>query len=220
MTDDKYGQSKAVDVLNARALNAKREYVSELVNRGDEQGLSLLVECLCDESWFLRDLAEQVFPKLGDRGAAALLPLLGEGLWFTRTSAARVLGRMSYRPAVPGLLKLTEDANRTVADAARDALVAIGHQRGGVSLAHAIYRLPPDARRSRIDEIAARDRALSDRIDRLMHSEDLMNASNVDALSDDSQTVRATEEGVEWEVLTGPPSTAAAQEEGEGRVRS
>ncbi len=220
MTDDKYGQSKAVDVLNARALNAKREYVHELASRGDDQSLSLMVECLCDESWFLRDLAEQVFPKLGDRGAAALLPLLGEGLWFTRTSAARVLGRMSYRPAVPVLLKLTEDANRTVADAARDALVAIGHQGGGVSIAHAIYRLPPDARRNRIDEIAARDRAVGDRIERLMHSEDLMNAPNIDTLSDDSQTVRSTEEGVEWEVLTGPPPGTTTGEEGEGRVRS
>jgi len=220
MTDDKYGQSKAVDVLNARALNAKREYVHDLVNRGDDQSLSLLVECLCDESWFLRDLAEQVFPKLGDRGAAAVLPLLDSGLWFTRTSASRVLGKMSYRPAVPTLLELTEDANRTVADAARDALVAIGHSRGGVSLAHAIYRLPPDARRSRLDEIAICDRALSERIDRLMRSEDLMNASNIDALSDDSQSVRATEEGVEWEVLTGPPPAVAPEDEGEGRTRS
>ena len=118
------------------------------------------------------------------------------------------------------LLKLTEDANRTVADAARDALVAIGHQRGGVSLAHAIYRLPPDARRNRVDEIMSRDRALGDRIDRLMRSDDLMNASNIDSLSDDSQTVRATEEGVEWEVLTGPPPRSATEEEGEGRNRS
>jgi len=219
MTDDKYGQSKAVDVLNSRALNSKREYVIELSNRSDEQGLSLMVECLCDESWFLRDLAEQSFPKLGDRGAAALLPLLDAGLWYSRTSAARVLGRMSYRPAVPKLLKLTDDSNRTVADAALDALVAIGHQRGGVSLAHAIYRLPPDARRNRLDEIAARDRVLSDRIDRLMRSEDLMNAANIDALSDDSQTVRASEEGVEWEVLTGPPPPPATEKEGEGRVR-
>jgi HEAT repeat protein len=214
MTDDKYGQSKAVDVLNARALNTKREYVRELANRGDAEALSLMVECLCDESWFLRDLAEQGFPKLGDRGAAALLPLLEEGLWFSRVSAARVLGRMGYRPAVPGLLRLTEDANRTVADAAREALVAIGHQRGAVRIAHAIHRLPPDARRSRLDEIGARDRPLADRIDRLTRSEDLMNAADVDALSDDSTAVRSTEEGVEWEVLTGPPPAHPATEEG------
>ncbi len=218
MTDDKYGQSKAVDVLNARALNSKREYVNDLAGRGDAEAVSLMVECLCDESWFLRDLAEQSFPKLGDRGAAALLPLLEDGLWFTRVSAARVLGRMGFRPAVPGLLRLTDDANRTVAEAARDALVVIGHQHGAVRIAHAIHRLPPDARRARLDELAARDRPLADRIDRLTRSEELMTASDIDALSDDSSAVRATEEGVEWEVLTGPPSIASAREEdGDGR---
>jgi len=218
MTDDKYGQSKAVDVLNARALNAKREYVRDLANRDDGEAVSLMVECLCDESWFLRDLAEQAFPKLGDRGATALLPLLEEGLWFTRVSAARVLGRMGFRPAVPGLLRLTEDANRTVADAAREALIAIGHQGGAARIAHAIYRLPPDSRRSRLDEFVARDRSLGSRIDRLTHSEELMNLADVEGLSDDSSAVRATEEGVEWEVLTGPPrSDLGPGDQGEGR---
>jgi len=218
MTDEKYGQSKAVDALNTRALSAKRDYVRDLANRSDTEALSLMVECLCDESWYLRDLAERAFPKLGERGAAALLPLLEAGLWFTRVSAARVLGRMGYRPAVPGLLRLTEDANRTVADAAREALIAIGHQGGAARIAHAIYRLPPDSRRARLDEFASHDRSLADRIDRLTRSEELMGAADVDALSDDSSAVRATEEGVEWEVLTGPPRDKTDPEDaGEGR---
>ena len=219
MTDDKYGQNKAVDVLNARALHQKREYVRDLVNRADNEALSLLVECMCDDSWFLRDLAEQAFPRLGERGASALIPLLDKGLWFSRTSAARVLGRMGYRPAVPHLLKLTEDANRTVADAAREALIAIAHQRGTVRLAHALHRLPPDQRRARLDEVAVRDRGLSDRIERLMRSDDLMNVADGDLLADDSHAVRSAEEGVEWEVLTGPPTPTSATEDGGERDR-
>jgi HEAT repeat protein len=206
MTDEKYGQNKAVDVLNARALHQKREYVRDLVNRGDTEALSLLVECMCDDSWFLRDLAEQAFPRLGDRGASALIPLLDKGLWFSRTSAARVLGRMGYRPAVPHLLQLAEDGNRTVADAARESVMVIAHQKGTARLAHALHRLPPDQRRSRLDEIGVRDRPLADRIERLMRSEDLMNVSDPDGLSDDSPSVQAAEDGVEWEVLTGPPN--------------
>jgi len=218
MTDDKYGQSKAVDVLNFRALNAKRDYVRDLVNRDDGEALSLLVECLCDESGYLRDLAEVALPKLGDRGANAVLPLLESGLWFTRVSSVRVLGRMGFKAAVPALLRLTEDANRTVADAAREALVAIGHQGGSARIAHAIYRLPPDARRRLLDELIVRDRSLADRIDRLTRSEELMNVSDGAQLSDDSTAVRATEEGVEWEVLTGPPRTDAPPgSQGEGR---
>jgi len=38
-----------------------------------------------------------------------------------------------------------------------------------------------------------------------MRQEDLMSVENADGLSDDSAVVRANEEGVEWEILTGPP---------------
>ena len=55
-----------LEALNARGLTAKREYVRGLEQRKDAEAFSLLVECLCDESWFLRDLAEQAFVRLGE----------------------------------------------------------------------------------------------------------------------------------------------------------
>jgi HEAT repeat protein len=127
MSDDKYAQSKPIDALNSRGLTGKREYVRGLEQRADAEALSLLIECLCDESWYLRDQAEQALLRIGpDIAAGVLLPMLEQGLWFTRTSAARVLGRFGHRPAVPGLLRLAEDANETVAIAARDSMVMIG----------------------------------------------------------------------------------------------
>jgi HEAT repeat protein len=202
MSDDK--SPRPLDFLSARGLTAKREYVVGLEQRADAEALSLLVECLCDESWYLRDLAETAFLRMGERGAQVLLPMLEQGLWFTRTSTARVLGRLGYRPAVVPLMRLADDGNATVAAAARDALVAIGHQRGAVAIAHALHRLPPDVRRRRLDELAERDRALLERIDRMMRSDELM-AHDGAALSDDHTLVKASEEGVEWELLTGPP---------------
>jgi HEAT repeat protein len=197
-------QGKPFDALNSRGLIAKREYVEGLELRRDAEALSLLVECLCDESWYLRDLAGKAFMRLGDPGAAVLLPLLEQGLWFTRTSAADILGRMGYRPAVPGLLRLADDANRTVAEAARAALVAIGNRGGAASIAHALHRLPPDLRRRRLEEIVAGDRALASRVDEMTRDVDIMSAEDTAALADDSPIVRASEEGVEWEVLTSP----------------
>jgi HEAT repeat protein len=218
MTDDRQGASRISDALSSRTLQDKREYVRGLALRDDEQALASLTECLCDESAYLRDLAEAEFPRLGERGAKAVLPLIDSGLWFTRASAARILGRMGHGAAVPGLLRLCGDSNALVAEAARDALIAVGRQSGGVRIAHALHRLTPDIRIARLETIGAADRGLRDRLQRLMRSEDLMGAADVNALTDDSPAVRASEEGVEWEILTGPPP-AKKDAEARGRER-
>ena len=98
MADSKNSQGRPDDLLNSRGLGAKRDYVRGLEQRGDAEALSLLVECLCDDSWYLRDLAEEAFLRMAERGAPVLLPLLDQGLWFTRTSSARVLGRLGFAP--------------------------------------------------------------------------------------------------------------------------
>lgn len=217
MSDDKFSQGKPLDFLSSRGLTAKREYVAGLESRNDPEALSLLVECLCDESSYLRGLAEDAFLRMADRGAPVLMPMLEQGLWFTRTSTARVLGRIGYRPAVPVLLRLAEDANATVSAAARDAVVAIGVQRGAIAVAQGVHRLPPDLMRRRLDELRERDRTLYERVERLMRSDELM-AHEEDGLSDDHALVRASEEGVEWELLTGPPPTRNRPGEGGGHA--
>ncbi len=213
MTDDKFSQGRTLDALNARGLAGKREYVRGLEQRSDAEALSLLVECLCDESWYLRGLAEDALMRIGERCSPVLLPLLEQGLWYTRSSAARVLGRFGRRDAIPALLRLTEDVNDSVAESAREALVMIGRHGGGASYARALHALPPDARRRRLDELAERDRPLAERIERLMRHDDLMANGVEDAIPDDSPLVRAAEDGLEWEVLTGPARTAPRREE-------
>ena len=208
MSDDKFSQSKPFDALNSRGLTGKREYVRSLEQRADPEALSLLIECLCDESWYLRDQAEGALTRIGPGVADILLPLLEQGLWFTRTSAARVLGRFGHRPAVPGLLRLAEDANETVADTARASLVAIGRAGGAIRIALSLHGLPPDVRRRRFDELAALDQHLGDRVGRMIRNEELMAQSGGDALSDESDAVRASEDAAE--VATGPPPPVPA----------
>ncbi len=207
MADDKFAPSQAFDATNPRGLTAKREYVRGLEQRRDPESLSLLVECLCDESWYLRDLAQQAFLRLGEAGAAVILPLLEQGLWFTRTSAAGILGQVGYRPAVPGLMRLAEDKNRTVGDAASEALVAIGRADGAFRIAHVLHRLPPDARRRRLQDLVRRDGALAARVERMLASDALMAREDDGALADDSPEVSGVVDAVEWEVLTRPTPT-------------
>ena len=207
MSDDRsIPRERPLDVLNARGLTAKREYVRGLEQRHDDEALSLLIECLCDESWYLRDLAEQAFLRLGDDGARVLLPLLDDGLWFTRSSGARVIGRMGYRPAVPSLLRMARDANAMVAQSAREALAEIARRGGAARVAHEIHAFAPDLRPRLLAAVKAIDRAVAERVEALMRREDLMSVADPDGLSDDSPVVRASEEGVSWELLTGPPA--------------
>jgi HEAT repeat protein len=202
MADDSYAQSRAFDAMNPRGLAAKREYVRGLEQRRDPEALSLLVECLCDESSYMRDLAQQAFIRIGEPAVPVLLPLLEQGLWFTRTSAAGILGRLSARAAVPRLTRLADDRNRTVAEGAGEALAAIGRAGGGFRIAHVLHRLPPDQRRRRLEELARRDSMLAGAIERLMASDELMTLEDDGTLADDSPVVRGAVKGVEWDVLT------------------
>lgn len=205
MADEKYGQGRTFDAMNARGLAGKRDYVRSLEQRRDEEAMSLLVECLCDESWYLRELAENALLRLGDRAGETLLPLLEQGLWFSRVSSARVLGRLGYAPAAAGLLRLLDDSVSTVAQAAGAALCELAHRNGSARIAWELGRMEPEARHARLERFAALDRALHERLERMVKNEDLMSNEDPGNLRDDSEVVRASEEGVEWEVLTGPP---------------
>jgi len=222
VADDKFASSRAFDAMNPRGLAAKREYVRALERRRDPEAISLLVECLCDESGYLRDLAQQAFERMGDEAAPLLLPLLDQGLWFTRTSAAGILGKLGHRGAVPALVRLAEDKNRTVVDAASESLVAIGRRGGSFRIAHVLHRLAPDLRRRRLDDLARRDAVLAGRVTRMLESEELMTLEDDGALADDSPKVRSGAEGVEWEVLTGspPPPDATRADPGHGGRRA
>jgi HEAT repeat protein len=204
MSDDGYTGPRPIDALNSRGLMAKREYVLDLERRADPEALSLLVECLCDESWYLRELAEAAFTRLGGVHVEVLLPLLESGLWYTRTSVARIVGRLGERRAVPALLRLCGDPNGTVVEDAGRALVAIGREGGAFRLAHALHGLPPEPRRVLLEDLARHDRGLVERLRRMMANDELMAASNPDAMADDHPLVTASEDGVVWEVLTGP----------------
>src|SRR5262245_9253905 len=173
-TDDRQSQIKIWDALNTRGLAAKRQAVRELEMRDDDDAIRQLVDCLRDESGYLRDLAETALVRLGRRASPMLLPLLSQGLWYTRASAARIFGKIGDGEAVSALLRLVGDANEPVGAAALDALLAIGHQRGAVRLAHALHRVAPELRTVRLAEIQRRDAALGERLRRFLRSEELM----------------------------------------------
>lgn len=216
MADETPGGRRIPDPVDSRRLAGSRDYVRSLEHRSDAEALSLLVECLCDDSSYLRELAEQALVRRGASVTEALMPLLGQGLWFTRASAARVLSRLGHLAAAPGLLRLSRDSVATVAADARAALVALARAGGSARLAWELHRLEPGARLEALTGIRRLDAAVATRLEVLLRAEPLMLRTDPDALRDDASIVREYEEGVAWDLPAAPQEPASATPPGEG----
>jgi len=203
MADESFPPLRSFDAFSPRGLAGKREYVQSLEARGDREAAGLLVECLSDESGYLRDLAEAALVRLG-AAAPPVLPMLASGLWYTRVSAARTLGRLGAREAIVPLMALLGDANQSVRRAGAEALQAIAQGDGELFVARVLYRRPEAERMRLVREIAAGARDIEARLADLLRHDEVMRAEEDELLSHDADVVRASADGVAWEVLTGP----------------
>ena len=202
MTDDKHASLRVLDDLQMKSLEGKREYVASLRERDDEQALSLLVECLCDESSYLRKLAEGALIEKGISNTEVLLPHLTQGLWYTRASVARIVGRLGVREALPGLMLTAADGNREVCDAAADALAEVAASGHAVSVARSLFNAPRPLTDRVLDRAERAGSGLSGQLHRLMEDRELMTAREEELLRDDILAAEA-QDNLEWEVLTG-----------------
>ncbi|MEO6462719.1 MAG: HEAT repeat domain-containing protein [Candidatus Eisenbacteria bacterium] len=205
MADDSFVPLRSFDAFSPRGLAGKREYVLDLEKRGDAESCALLVACLADESGYLRDLAEASLVRLKTE-PAPVLPLLAAGLWYTKVSAARTLGRLGARAAGPGLATLLDDPNESVRRAGAEALAQLARGEGALAVARALHRRREVDRARALHDIVAGDRALEARLEGLMKDRDAMEAADDELLSHDADIVRASADGVEWGLLTGPRS--------------
>jgi len=157
------------DEIRHRDPEEKLAWIRGLAQEGSDESLETLVSVLEQESWFLRDQAARVLVELGERVVEPLIEYLGSGLWYTRASAAYALGRMGLPVAAAPLAALLRDANRTVRDAAWDAIVQLAASEIGThAVAEAVLALPERARRFALDGIVARDATIAESVERTM----------------------------------------------------
>ena len=124
--------SEFIDELKRKNLEGRRAMVAELRKRSSDKAVSILVDLLSDESWYLRELAVEALGEIGSKSAPQLRRLLAGGLWYTRAASARAIGRMGYEPVIPDLVELLDDPNHTVQGACFASLaemVSRGHTR-------------------------------------------------------------------------------------------
>lgn len=185
--------------LRHREPEEKLEWIRELARHPTPDSIEILLDVLKQESWFLRDQAARALATLGDAVIDPLIEYLGSGLWYTRTAAASALGWMASPVAAAPLVQLLRDPNRTVRDAARDALVHLcGSDLGATEVAAAIQGLPERARRFALDGLASRDSDAAERVARALHGPRLLDEAGSRPLA------RAVnEDGYRWEDVVG-----------------
>ena len=201
MTDDKFSTLRSLDALSPRGLAGKREYVIALEAKADPSAMQSLVDCLEDESGYMRDQAENALVRLG-APADPILPLLSHGLWYTRVSAARTLGRLRARVGVERLVELLADTNHSAALEGARALARIAQDGGAVAIARSLYRKAEPERTAARAHLRAVDRDTARTIEDLWLRREVMQAKDDEILSEDVAVVAASDESVAWDVLT------------------
>jgi HEAT repeat protein len=136
-----------VEQFKSRDIAKRTAAVARAAGHGSPEAVALLVKALQDPSPSLRDRAVDAVCQAGPAALAPLLRLLTGGVWFARASAARVLERIGTAAALPRLLQQCSDGNRSVSQAAAQAVTAIVARCGEDESLRQLIPLPAASRR-------------------------------------------------------------------------
>lgn len=123
--EEELDDARILDRLRLKSLDEKKNLIEDLKKRKGQRSISLLVEILQEESWFLREQAVRALAEAGSEASGPVQKLLKDGLWYSRAAAAKALGKMGDPGAVDLLIDCLTDSNKTVQGAAASALVEI-----------------------------------------------------------------------------------------------
>jgi HEAT repeat protein len=156
--DEELDGARMLERLRLKNLSGKRNLIEDLKKRKSQRSVSLLVEMLQDESWYLREQAVKALCEAGEEAKEPLLKLLDEGLWYTRAAAAKVLGKIGGRDATEKLVNCLMDSNMTVQGAAATALIDIAKSTSVEDLAAVMSPRPADVKGRAVSCIRLLDR--------------------------------------------------------------
>jgi HEAT repeat protein len=152
---------RMLERLRLKNLSGKKNLIEDLKKRKSQRSVSLLVEMLQDESWYLREQAVKALCEAGEEAKEPLLKLVDEGLWYTRAAAAKVLGKIGGREATEKLIDCLMDSNMTVQGAAATALIDIAKSTSVEDLAAAMSSRSADVKGKAVSCIRLLDREVA-----------------------------------------------------------
>jgi len=193
-------------------VQQKRAQVEELVQSRGAQAIPALVELLSHQSWTLRESAADALAAMGPGSVSAVLPLARSGLWYSRAGAAKVLGAVGGSDAIPVIVEMLFEDNRTVRAAAADALAQVCRRGGGSAVARGVYGRATAERDSALLALDAAEEGLAEKIRRLLTDTQLMTVRDDTGESWEQSEGRGG--GLVWEVLTGGKQTPPGPPQG------
>lgn len=165
MENEELNGDKLLDRLRLENVAGKRNLIEDLKKRKSQRSMSLLVEMLQDESWYLREQAVKALSEAGSEAREPVSALLENGLWYTRAAAAKVLGEIGGEDEVGRLVDCLTDSNMTVQGAAAAALVQISKASSVEGLARALASRPPQVKHRALSCLRLLDRELASSIE-------------------------------------------------------
>jgi HEAT repeat protein len=146
MTDEPAQPGRMLDLIRSKSFEGRKALVDELRREPTPRSVAMLIEMLNDESWSLRELAVSALATTPEKlSGPPLMDVVVNGLWYSRAAAARALGRLGYLDALPRLLSLLGESNRTITDDAVRALIDMARRGRAVAVARGIVSLDRDA---------------------------------------------------------------------------
>jgi len=213
MTDEPAQPGRMLDLIRSKSFEGRKQLVDELRREPTPRSTAMLIEMLNDESWSLRELAVNALAATPEKLAGPpLMDVVENGLWYSRAAAARALGRLGYLEALPRLLALLDETNRTIADEAVRALLDMAQKGRAVAVARGIVsrgrdadaaldlleRLDPDSGR-KIRILVAREE-VSSPVKEWLRGEN----PDPEVLAREQLRVTDDEMDVTWERISGP----------------
>jgi HEAT repeat protein len=162
MRDDELNGAKILEKFRLKNLAGKKNLIEDLKKRKSPRSISLLVEMLQDESWYLREQAVQALSDAGDEAKEPVLEVLENGLWYARAASAKVLGKIGGVEAVVKLTDCLLDSNMTVQGAAAAALVDIARSSSVENLASPLASSSHDVKQKAVACLSLLDKEIAD----------------------------------------------------------
>jgi HEAT repeat protein len=106
-------------------VRRKIELIQQHKERGTADAKRRLLSFLADESWHVREAAVAALGDVGGVPVQDLQELASSGLWYSRAAAIQVFGLVGGVEVVPLLVRLSSEENRSVKEAAEEALRSI-----------------------------------------------------------------------------------------------